>query len=90
MEELAEVERNAQVHLMKTIYEKSERTVGWLRQGEEEGEEGMKFLCILSRNLERLTEQKGQERKELGEELRNRKKWAAVERLLLRLWWTRV
>lgn len=90
MEERAEVERNAQVHLMRTIFEKSESTMGWLGQGKEEGEEGMKFLRILSRNLERLTEQKGQERKELGEELRDRKKWAAVERLLLRPWWTRV
>ena len=90
VEELAEVERNAQVHLMRTIYEKSERTVGWLGQGKEEGEEGVKFLRILSRNLERLTEQKGRERKELGEELRDRKKWAAIEKLLLRPWWTRV
>jgi hypothetical protein len=70
MEKLAEVERNAQVHLMRMIYEKSESTMGWLGQGNKEGEEVMKFLRILSRNLERLTEQKGRERKELGEELR--------------------
>jgi len=90
MEELAKLERNAQVHLMRTIYKKSERTVGWLGQGKEDGEDGMEFMRILRRNVERLTEQRGREAKELGEELSDRKKWAAVERLLLRPWWTRV
>ncbi|PMD45907.1 HET-domain-containing protein [Hyaloscypha variabilis F] len=98
IEPIAEVERNRQVAMMRKIYEKSDRTIGWLGQGHKEGEDGMRFLHVLSRHKERLdtllknrlVEEKGLKEEELGEELNDRTQWAALERLMLRPWWTRV
>lgn len=94
MEPIAEAERNRQVALMRKIYEKSERTIGWLGNGTEEGEEGMRFLRVLLERLDLLLKNLGGEtsrrEKELGDELTDRTKWAALETLMLRPWWTRV
>lgn len=98
LEPIAEGERNVQVGMMRRIYEKSEETIGWLGQGPDEGEEGMQFLHVLLRHKERLFlrekkrafEEKWLKEKELGDELSDRKKWAALETLMLRPWWTRV
>jgi hypothetical protein len=83
---------------MRKIYEKSERTIGWLGNGTEEGEEGMRFLRVLLSHKERLDlllknlggEACRRTEKELGNELTDRTKWAALETLMLRPWWTRV
>lgn len=79
--------------MMRKIYEKSERTVGWLGQGYNEGEGGMRFLHVLLRHkerLQRLFDEEQLNEKELGDELSDREKWAALEILMLRPWWTRV
>lgn len=98
VEPIAEVERNTQVAMMRKIYEKSDRTIGWLGQAHDEGEEGMRFLHVLLRHKARLdllikkrsVEEKGLKKEELGDEWSDRKKWAALETLMLRPWWTRV
>ena len=54
----ARLERNTQVYMMKRIYEVSETTIGWLGQGKEEGEDGIRFLKVLSRNNKRLYDQR--------------------------------
>jgi hypothetical protein len=95
---MAEIERNVQVGIMRKIYESSERTIGWLGQGHDEGEERMKFLLILLRHKDRLCEMEkarllGVERpgeKELEDDLNDSEKWAALETLMLRPWWIRV
>ena len=86
----AEAERNVQVRMMKRIYEKSSKTVGWLGQGTEDGEEGIEFLHIILKHYRRLKKEMRLEGKQLGEELSDRQKWAALDRLLLRPWWSRV
>ncbi|TGO46901.1 hypothetical protein BCON_0302g00080 [Botryotinia convoluta] len=95
---IAEVERNFQVAMMRRIYEKSERTIGWLGLGDDEGEQAIQFLKMLANHKKRLDllhqRRLGGERRakeeELGNELSDRSKWAALEKLLLRPWWTRV
>ena len=89
-DKLARLERSAQVHMMKKIYEVSETTIGWLGQGKEEGEDGIKFLKVLFRNNKRLQSEKDRDEKRLGDELSNPDDWVALEKLLLRPWWTRV
>ncbi|KAF7936570.1 uncharacterized protein EAE97_007936 [Botrytis byssoidea] len=95
---IAEVERNIQVAMMRRIYEKSERTIGWLGLGDDEGEQAIQFLKMLASHKKRLDlvhqRRLGGKRRakeeELGSELSDRSKWAALEKLLLRPWWTRV
>jgi hypothetical protein len=79
-------ERSAQVQLMDRIYKQSLRTVGWLGDGAD-GEAAMDFMKVLFKHRNRLDSQK---EKVLGKELKDREKWASVERLLLRPWWRRV
>lgn len=95
---IAEVERNTQVAMMRRIYEESERSFGWLGPGDDEGEQAIRFLKMLANQKKRLDllhqRRLGGDKKakdeELGNELSDRKKWAALEKLLLRPWWTRV
>ncbi|KAF7956997.1 hypothetical protein EAE96_004319 [Botrytis aclada] len=95
---IAEVERNTQVAMMRRIYEKSERTIGWLGLGDDEGEQAIQFLKMLANQKKRLdlvhqrrlSGDKRAKEEELGNELSDRSKWAALEKLLLRPWWTRV
>ena len=85
----ATAERSLQVQLMDRIYKQSRKTVGWLGEGRD-GETAMDFLQVLLKHRDRLHSQREQKEKVLGKELEDRSKWAAVERLLQRPWWTRV
>ncbi|TGO85910.1 hypothetical protein BPOR_0352g00010 [Botrytis porri] len=84
--------------MMRRIYEKSEMTIGWLGLGDDEGEQAIQFMRMLANHKKRLDlvhhRRVGGERRakeeELGNELSDGSKWAALERLLLRPWWTRV
>ncbi|THV47046.1 hypothetical protein BGAL_0339g00060 [Botrytis galanthina] len=95
---IAEAERNIQVAMMRRIYEKSERTIGWLGLGDDGGEQAIQFMKMLTNHKKRLDlvhqRRLGGERRvneeELGNELSDRSKWAALEKLLSRPWWTRV
>ncbi|KAB8301501.1 hypothetical protein EYC80_003354 [Monilinia laxa] len=92
------MERNTQVALMRRIYERSERTIGWLGPGVDDGEQAMQFLKVLANHMERLDRlfqrrlvgERKARYEDLGEELSDRSKWAILEKLLLRPWWTRV
>ncbi|QSZ33502.1 hypothetical protein DSL72_005070 [Monilinia vaccinii-corymbosi] len=98
VEQIAEIERNTQVALMRRVYETSERTIGWLGPGDDQGEQAMQFLKVLAKHRERfdilfqkrLIGEKVAEHEDLGDELSDRREWAALEKLLLRPWWTRV
>ncbi|KAF7863137.1 hypothetical protein EAF04_007220 [Stromatinia cepivora] len=95
---VAEVERNTQVAMMRRVYEKSEKTIGWLGLGDDGGEQAILFLKVLATHKKRLdllyqkrlVGEKGDKEEELGKDLSDRSKWAALEKLLLRPWWTRV
>lgn len=98
VEQIAKIERNTQVASMRKVYERSERTIGWLGSGDDDGEQAMQFLKVLANHTERLGRlfekrlvgERRAKHEDLGEELSDRRKWAALEKLLLRPWWTRV
>ncbi|ESZ95461.1 hypothetical protein SBOR_4115 [Sclerotinia borealis F-4128] len=95
---IAEMERNVQVAMMRRIYETADKTIGWLGPGDDEGERAMRFLKVLTNHKKRLdllyrrrlAGEKGLKVEDLGKDLSDRSKWAALESLLLRPWWTRV
>lgn len=95
---VAEAERNTQVAIMRRVYERSERTIGWLGLGDDGGEQAIRFLKVLATHQKRLTSlykkrlagENGTGQDDLGEYLSDKKKWAPLEKLLLRPWWTRV
>lgn len=97
-EPIAQAERNTQVAMMRRIYEKAERTIGWLGSGHDDGEQAVRFLKVLAKHRKRLNSafrrklngERWEEEETLGEELSDKSKWASLEKLLLRPWWTRV
>jgi hypothetical protein len=87
---------------MGRIYRESESTIGWLGVSDDgddndvlellgqTGHEAIDFLHVLVENSSRLQSPHSSEQEEAVQELNDGKKWAAVERLLLRPWWRRV
>ena len=90
-DEVARIERNAQVDNMGKIYKNAVEVMGWLGQGDAECEIGMQFMQALSRHKSHLRKRGDVSLvRSLGNEVGNPKKWAALEKLLLTPWWTRV